>query len=373
VAIKVLPAAFTSDQERLTRFAREARILAALNHPHIGAIYGVEDADGVQALVLELVDGPTLADRIRRGPIPLPEALTIARQIADALEAAHEKGIVHRDLKPANVKITLDGVVKVLDFGLAKTGGGDTDADLSHALTITVAGTGEGVVLGTAAYMSPEQACGDAVDRRTDIWSFGAVLFEALSGKRAFPGTSVSDTVASVLKLEPDWKALPGDTPAPIRKLVERCLKKDRRQRLQAIGDARIEIEEVQAGDSSIVLPTRSRKVTAGWIAAGLLGAAATVLGVTHFREAPTRTAAPVRFAFALPDGVRFNNPAGTLAVSPDGKYVLYIGVRSACAASTSASWMGSKRTPWRERKASTAFRSGLSTAGRSRSATGAS
>ncbi len=169
--------------------------------------------------------------------------------------------------------------------------------------------------------MSPEQACGDAVDRRADIWSFGAVLYEALSGKRAFPGMSVSDTVASVLKLEPDWKALPADTPAPIRKLVERCLKKDRRQRLQAIGDARIEIEEVLAGDSANTLPSRSRTVTAGWIASGLLAAALAVVGVTHFKEASTRTAAPVRFAFSLPDGVAFNNSAGTLAVSPDGKY----------------------------------------------------
>jgi len=209
VAIKILPTVFTSDQERLARFAREARILAALNHPHIGAIYGVEDTGPVRALVLELVDGPTLADRIQYGRIPVAEALKIARQIADALEAAHEKGIVHRDLKPANIKVTPDGVVKVLDFGLAKAASGDTGADPSQSPTITVAGTREGVLLGTAAYMSPEQARGQAVDKRTDIWAFGCVLYEMLTGRAAFPGSSVSDTLVAILERTPDWTALP--------------------------------------------------------------------------------------------------------------------------------------------------------------------
>ena len=214
VAIKILPRLFTSDPDRLARFEREARVLASLNHPHIGAIYGLEDADGVPALVLELVEGETLADRIARGPIPLNDTLTIARQIADALEAAHEKGIVHRDLKPANIKITPDGVVKVLDFGLAKAASGDAAlADLTQSPTITVGGTREGVILGTAAYMSPEQASGRPADKRADVWAFGVVLYEMLTGRRAFEGETISDVLAKVIEREPDWTALPASTP----------------------------------------------------------------------------------------------------------------------------------------------------------------
>jgi Tol biopolymer transport system component len=325
VAIKVLPAGFSSDPDRLARFQRESKVLASLKHPNIAVIHGLHESPDLFAFVMELVEGDTLTC-----PVPLATALGYAKQIASALEYAHDKGIVHRDLKPANIKVSPDGIVKLLDFGLSKVIEGPSSGGSPEGSHSTITGaTHTGVVLGTAAYMSPEQACGEPVDRRTDIWSFGAVLYEALSGRRAFPGTSASDTVASVLKLEPDWKALPPDTPAAIRKLVERCLKKDRRQRLQAMGDARIEIEEVLAGESLDILPSRSRKITAGWIVAGLLAAAVTVLGVTHFRETPTRAAAPVRFAFSLPDGVAFNNPAGTLAVSPDGKYVLYVGVRS--------------------------------------------
>ena len=217
VAIKILPRLFTSDPDRLARFEREARVLASLNHPHIGAIYGLEDADGMRALVLELVHGETLADRIARGPIPLNEALTIARQIADALEAAHEKGIVHRDLKPANIKITPDGVVKVLDFGLAKAASGDAaPADLTQSPTLTVGGTREGVILGTAAYMSPEQARGRPADKRADVWAFGVVLYEMLTGRRAFEGETTSDVLAKVIEREPDWTALPAvDAAAP--------------------------------------------------------------------------------------------------------------------------------------------------------------
>jgi eukaryotic-like serine/threonine-protein kinase len=250
VAIKILPRIFTSDPERLARFEREARILATLNHPHIGAIYGFEDANGIRALVLELVEGQTLADRIDKGPVPQEEALNIARQIADALESAHEKGIIHRDLKPANIKITPDGTAKVLDFGLAKLGSGK---DAEDSPTVTVNGTHEGVILGTAAYMSPEQARGKKVDKRADVWAFGCVLFEMLTGTRAFAGDEVSDTLAAVLREEPDWTALPSCTPPAIRRLLRRCLDKDRRERLQAIGDARLEIKEavITAGDDA--------------------------------------------------------------------------------------------------------------------------
>ena len=248
VAIKILPRHFTSDPERLARFEREARILASLNHPHIGAIYGLEDADGVRALVLELIDGETLAERIARGPIPLADTLKMARQIADALEASHEKGIVHRDLKPANIKITHDGVVKVLDFGLAKAASGDTAAaDLSQSPTLTVDGTREGVILGTATHMSPEQAKGRPADKRADVWAFGVVLYEMMTGRLAFAGETISEVIAKVIEREPDWSALPATTPPRLRELLRRCLRKDPKTRLQAIGDARVQIDELIA------------------------------------------------------------------------------------------------------------------------------
>ena len=239
------PDVFLSDPERLARFEREARVLATLNHPHIGAIYGLEEADGVRGLVLELVEGATLAERLASGPLPIQEALTVARQIADALEAAHEKGIIHRDLKPANIKITPDGTVKVLDFGLAKVfateGSGN---DVSQMPPIAIDETREGVIAGTAAYMSPEQARGKAVDKRTDIWAFGCVLYEMLTARPAFRGETSSDTIAAILEREPDWSALPAQTPVSIRRLLQRCLEKDPKRRLRDIGDARLEIEE---------------------------------------------------------------------------------------------------------------------------------
>jgi serine/threonine protein kinase len=216
VALKILPELFAADSERLARFQREAQVLASLNHPNIGAIYGLEESNGVRALVLELVEGPTLADRIAEGPLPIDEALPIARQIAEALEAAHEEGIIHRDLKPANIKITSSGQVKVLDFGLAKAATGDASGpDLTRSPTITIGGTCEGVILGTAAYMSPEQARGQPVDARTDIWSFGCVLYEMLAGRPTFGGDTFSDTIAAVLEREPNWRALPKRTPTP--------------------------------------------------------------------------------------------------------------------------------------------------------------
>ena len=266
VALKVLPEALSQDVERLARFEREARTLASLNHRNIAIIHGLEQSDAARALVMELVEGPTLADRIVTGPLPLDEALSIARQIAEALEAAHEQGIVHRDLKPANVKVRDDGTVKVLDFGLAKafdpsdvrSSDSRVPAGVSMSPTITSPlGTAHGVVLGTAPYMSPEQARGHRVDARTDVWAFGCVLFEMLTGRRAFEGSEAADTMAAVLKLDPEWSRLPAGTPPELTRLVRRCLAKDRRKRLQAIGDARLELEEIGSGSTIPSSPSR--------------------------------------------------------------------------------------------------------------------
>ena len=258
VALKILPEAFATDPDRLARFQREAQVLASLNHPGIAAIYGIEEQEGTRALVLELVEGPTLADRISKGPIPLDEALPIAKQIAEALEAAHEAGVIHRDLKPANIKVREDGTVKVLDFGLAKALDPHAASDPSQSPTLTAAATQMGVIMGTAAYMSPEQARGSEVDRRTDIWAFGAVLFEMLAGRRLFEEETVSDTLASVLRTDADWSALPPDMPRSVHRLLRRCLKRDRKERLQHVGDARIEI-----GDASEPLDPEADGVVA--------------------------------------------------------------------------------------------------------------
>src|SRR5262245_11865360 len=251
VAIKILPDAFAADPDRLARFEREAKTLASLNHPHIAAIYGFEKSGGLHALVMELVEGEDLSQRIARGAIPLDEALLIAKQIADALEAAHEQGIIHRDLKPANIKVRADGTVKVLDFGLAKLGepgSGIRDPGFDGAVgapslspTLSLAATQQGVIFGTAAYMSPEQAASKPVDRRSDLWAFGVVLMEMLTGRRVFDGETVSHVLASVLKDAPDWTALPVNTPAPIRTLLRRCLEKDRKRRIADASDARLE------------------------------------------------------------------------------------------------------------------------------------
>src|ERR1700704_3772572 len=251
VAIKILPDAFAADLERLARFEREAKTLASLNHPHIAAIYGFEKSTGVHALVMELVEGEDLSQRIARGAIAIDEALPIAKQIAEALEVAHELGIIHRDLKPANIKVRADGTVKVLDFGLAKAMEpvGVMSRGVSQAPTITTPAmmTGAGMILGTAAYMSPEQARGKAVDKRADNWAFGCVIFEALAGVRAFGGNEVADVLAHVLAKEPDWTALPDNVPPVIRQLIVRCLAKDARQRLHDIADARLDIQEAIA------------------------------------------------------------------------------------------------------------------------------
>src|SRR5262252_1398786 len=243
VAIKVLPDAFARDAEPMARFQREAKVLASLTHPNIASIYGLEDSGSTRALVMQLAEGPTLADQIKAGPIPVDEAVRIARQIQDALEYAHERGIIHRDLKPANVKVTNDDAVKVLDFGLAKALEDDPSSiDISTSPTISRMATMQGVLLGTAAYMSPEQAKAKPVDRRADIWAFGCVLYEMLTGKQAFTGEAVTDTLAAVIKEEPDWSLLPAATPVRLRVLLLRCLQKDPRQRLRDIGDARISL-----------------------------------------------------------------------------------------------------------------------------------
>ena len=342
VAIKVLPEAFALDPERLARFRREAQVLAALNHPHIAAIHGLEEAGGVQALVLELVEGPTLADRIAQGPVPLDEALPIAKQIADALEAAHEQGIIHRDLKPANIKITPDGVVKVLDFGLAKLATPDVGrvprsgpagaADLlSQSPTITSPAmmTGAGMILGTAAYMAPEQAKGRPADKRSDVWAFGCVLYEMLTGRRAFEGDDVSDTMAAVLRAEPDWSALPAGTPALVVRLLRGCLQKDRRKRVSDIAVARFELDGAltaplpdSAATDSAQRP-RWQRVAA---IAALVIAACGVTGAavwSYMRPEPARM---TRFDIAPSGSAPFTvGPAGVnLVLSPDGSQMIY-------------------------------------------------
>src|SRR4029079_6951490 len=253
VALKVLPESFANDPDRLARFQREAQVLASLNHRNSAHSHGLEESGGVRALVMELVEGEDLAQRLTRGAIPIDEALPIAKQIAEALEAAHEQGIIHRDLKPANVKVRPDGTVKVLDFGLAKAldpAGSLPNVSQSPTITTPAMMTGVGVILGTAAYMSPEQARGKPIDTRTDVWAFGCVLFEMLTGQRAFEGELLSDVLAAILKTDPNWQRMPTETPAALRRLVGRCLEKDPKRRLQAIGEARVQIEDLLTGAS---------------------------------------------------------------------------------------------------------------------------
>jgi serine/threonine-protein kinase len=289
VAIKTLPAAFAEDGNRLARFQREAQVLAALSHPNIAGIHGLEQSAGTIALVMEFVDGPTLAEQIAGGPIAIPEALAIARQISAALEAAHEKGIIHRDLKPANIKLTAEGQVKVLDFGLAKAMGADSASGSAAASvnspTLTMESTRAGVILGTAAYMSPEQARGRPVDKRADIWAFGVVLFEMLTGHMLFQGETVSDTLAGVLRADLDWTILPADTPPAVRRLLERCLQRDAKKRLRDIGDAWFEIDSPPPAAAAPIpaAPTKNQRLP--WIACGaavLIAAAAIAWAVLH-------------------------------------------------------------------------------------------
>jgi len=292
VAIKVLPESFARDPSRAARFEREARLLAAINHPAIGAIYGAEEFDSLRCIIMELVPGETLAERIARGPMPLEEVRDLSRQIAEALEAAHEKGVIHRDLKPSNIKVTPEGKVKVLDLGLAKAMEMPSlDKGLSDSPTAPLEPTREGTVLGTAAFMSPEQARGKPVDKRTDIWSFGCILYEMLCGRRAFTGETISDVLVSILTKDPDWTALPSSTPARVRELLSRCLQKDANKRLRDIGDARIEIEgapEKSGTDTTPFRPARKRWLAAGAVFIGLLAAAAIWL---RLRSAPSTSA----------------------------------------------------------------------------------
>jgi Tol biopolymer transport system component len=332
VAIKVLPASVAGDADRLTRFQREAEVLAGLNHPNIGAIYGLEKTPDFTALVMELVEGDDLSQRIARGAIPLDEALPVAKQIAEALEAAHAQGIVHRDLKPANIKVRSDGTVKVLDFGLAKAvdGGGQTGGNLSQSPTITSpAISAMGVILGTVAYMSPEQARGRPVDKRTDMWAFGAVLYEMLTGCSAFSGATVSDTIAAVLDREPDWSRLPAAIPPSLQRLLRRLLKKDLRQRLADIRDAQIEIEEAgteaEAATRSMPTPAARRTRIALLATAALLIGALVVLTVPFLRDTPVSPRAITRFNVRLPSGIGLLR-GGDLAISPDGQTLVFVG-----------------------------------------------
>ena len=333
VAIKVLPEEFAKDKERLARFEREAKLLASLNHPNIASIYGLEESDGLKALVLELVEGPTLAERIADGPISVEETLAIAKQVVEALEAGHEAGVIHRDLKPANVKVKEDGTIKVLDYGLAKALEGEassgTDSQLSQSPTLTRHGTQVGVILGTAAYMSPEQAKGKRVDRRTDIWAFGAVVFEMLSGKRAFAGEDVSDTLAAVLRAEPDLDVLPAETPESLLLVLRLCLSKDVTERFQSIGDVRLalkgafETTTIQQGAVSLPVGWRPSMGTAT-AAALMLGVitGVAVWSVVHREPTPRPV---IRFSLPLPPDETLT-AAGrqAVALSSDGTRLVY-------------------------------------------------
>lgn len=332
VAIKVLPDVFANDPERLARLEREARLLASLSHPNIAGIYQLEESDKITALVLELVEGPTLADRIAQGAVQLDEALPIAKQIASALESAHELGIAHRDLKPANVKLRPDGTVKVLDFGLAKTLDSSTSvAGDSQSPTVTSrAMTRAGIVFGTAAYMSPERARGKPADHRADVWAFGCVLYEMLTGQRAFDGEHASDALARVLEREPDFSRLPAGTPPSIRRLLRRCLEKDPRRRLHHMADVRLDLDDEPLTTSdqdafsrqaTLLRPAR-RLHAAAWTLTGLL--AGGLLAGFGIRFATAPTPRPVtRFAFSLPPDVRLRDP---MALSPDGRTLVYAG-----------------------------------------------
>jgi len=339
VAIKFLPAAVAEGAERLSRFEREAKVLASLNHPNIATVHGFHDEGGVRFLAMELVPGEDLAERVKRGPLPLAEATEIARQIAEALEAAHDQGVVHRDLKPANIKLTPDGRVKVLDFGLAKAvDGGGSSHDAGMSPTITSLGTVVGVIIGTAAYMSPEQARGKPVDKRADVWAFGCVLFEMISGVRPFDGETVSDTLAAVLARDPDWSVLPAGVPPRLRELIGRCLEKDARRRLRDIGDARIELENILASRSasgqlrvpaepaapaSPTLPARRSPVAAAMTVIAVLATAVAAWALLR----PATAVAPKRLArlrVERPAGENNTGP-GSFALAPDGDAVVFV------------------------------------------------
>jgi eukaryotic-like serine/threonine-protein kinase len=351
VALKVLPKHVAGDSERMARFKREAQVLASLNHPNIATIHGLEESGGTQALVMELVEGATLAERIKAGAIPLEEALPIARQIAAGLEDAHERGIIHRDLKPANIKITAEGAVKILDFGLAKAletavssrGDSAPGPSIEDSPTLSSAATQAGVILGTAAYMSPEQAKGKKVDRRADIWAFGVVLFEMLTAQRLFEGDSTAETLATVMMTEPKWEKLPADVPPSIRKLLARCLEKDPKRRLQAIGEARIAIEETLSRAEAapplgpLLTEEGKREARGGepwrralpWALAALASAAFLItLGILWRASRSTAPAFPIRSFIPAPDNTSFvfvGDAGGPPVLSPDGQNLAFV------------------------------------------------
>ena len=327
VALKILPDAFAADPDRLARFQREAQVLASLHHPNIAQIHGSEQAEGTRALVLELVEGPTLADCISKGPIPIDEALPIARQIVEALDGAHEAGVIHRDLKPANIKVREDGTVKVLDFGLAKALDATPEGDPSESPTMTAVATRAGIIMGTAAYMSPEQARGKTVDKRADIWAFGAVVFEMLTGKRPFEGRDVSEVLGGVLRLEPDWDTLSAVTPPRLLALLKRCLEKEPRERLRDIGDARAELlgaeQMPRTGMASeVATAPRARRIVSTVLTL-LVGAVLASGGMWFFMPEALPQVARVTVSTAAPID---RSPYSALAISPDGTLIAYTG-----------------------------------------------
>jgi len=331
VAIKVLPVEFAKDPDRVARFQREAKLLASLNHSNIAAIHGLEESGGVQFLVLELVEGETLAERLKRGAIPVEESLKLSLQIAEALEAAHEKGVIHRDLKPANIKVTPDGKVKVLDFGLAKAFAGEqAELNLSNSPTLSNAATQQGVILGTAAYMSPEQARAKYVDKRADIWAFGAVLFEMLTGHTAFSGKDVTDILAAVIRSEPEWSSLPANLHGRLREVLERCLKKETKDRYHDISDVKADIQRVLTDPSGVLVqpvmamePRKKLRTILPWVAVLVLMAILTAIAVWKLKPGEPREV--VRFEYELPEGQKFSDLGSpVLAVSPDGKKFVY-------------------------------------------------
>ena len=323
VALKVLPDSVAADRDRLARFEREAQIVASLNHPNIAHVHGFEEAGNISAIVMELVEGPTLADRIVQGPLPLTEALPIARQIAEALEAAHEHGIVHRDLKPANVKVRPDGTVKVLDFGLAKAAESTNPQSGSASMspTLTIHATQAGIILGTAGYMSPEQAAGKPVDKRADLWAFGVVLLEMLTGRTVFEGETVSHVLAAVLKDEPQWGALPADTPPAIQRLLRRCLQKDRKRRLDSAATARLEIDDAMATPQPAVAAAGAARPRSPWIpwAVALLA-----LGVSAALAVPLLSRPIARPALKTAFSIPLAPQLSGFAISPDGTTLVF-------------------------------------------------
>src|SRR3989454_1486937 len=322
VALKLLPGHFAEDADRLARFQREAQVLASLNHPNIAHIYGLEESNNTRCIVMELVEGDTLQERLKRGPIPLEEALPIAVQIVAALEAAHERGIVHRDLKPANIKLTPDERIKVLDFGLAKAFQEERQPALSNSPTLVGASV-PGVILGTAAYMSPEQAKGKEADRSSDIWAFGCVLYEMLTGHAAFEGETMGEILGGVFKAEPDWRRPPAETPAAIRRLLRRCLQKERNQRLQWIGDARIEIEDALSTPPAEAVPraVRTRRTLLPWIVAAITTLVFAPIAILHIREKPTAEPPEMRLEITTPS----TSAPLEFALSPDGRYLVFV------------------------------------------------